>query len=68
MITVAGSSNIDITGDIIYSVEPVSLSAADTLTAAAANGYNASATNALGVLPPVENSSSPVRMPTRTWK
>ena len=49
MITVAGSSNIDITGDIIYSVEPVSLSATDTLTAAAANGYNASATNALGV-------------------
>jgi Tfp pilus assembly protein PilX len=49
MITIAGSSNIDITGDIIYTVEPVTLSAADTLTAAAANGYNASATNALGV-------------------
>lgn len=49
MVTIAGSSNIDITGDIVYSVEPVTLSAADSLTPAAANGYNAGATNALGV-------------------
>ncbi len=49
MVTIAGSSNIDITGDIIYTVEPVTLSAADTLTTPAANGYNASATNTLGV-------------------
>jgi hypothetical protein len=46
MITVAAAGDIDITGDIKYTVEPVTISVADSIVSAT---YNANATNVLGV-------------------
>jgi hypothetical protein len=44
-ITVAGSGDIDITGDLIYAHEPVTLNTSDTLVA---NQYNSSGTQIAG--------------------
>lgn len=46
MVTIAGSGDIDITGDLRYTVEPVTVNTADTIVSAT---YNANATNVLGV-------------------
>jgi len=46
MVTVAGSGDIDITGDIRYTKEPVTVNTADTIVSAT---YDATATNVLGV-------------------
>jgi Tfp pilus assembly protein PilX len=46
MVTVAGSGDIDITGDIRYTKEPVTVNTADTIVSAT---YDPTATNVLGV-------------------
>jgi len=46
MITIAAAKDVDITGNILYTVEPVTVNTADTIVNAT---YNANATNVLGV-------------------
>ncbi len=46
MVTIAGSGDIDITGDLRYTAEPVTVNSADTIVNA---NYTANATNVLGV-------------------
>jgi Tfp pilus assembly protein PilX len=46
MMTIAGSGDINITGDVLYTVEPVSVNTADTIVNPS---YTASALNTLGV-------------------